>query len=159
VRQMIREANASDYEVMDEVFRASAKAFCSRSYDSQVIESWAGEPSPDRLLRNKESGDELYVFTIDGSVVCFGSINLEDHKLVSLFVSPEQSGKGIGQSMLEFLVARVKSSGTPALKVDSSLNAVSFHRRHGFTEISRSMYRTQNGVDMASVQMERKLCL
>lgn len=55
------------------------------------------------FFKSKESGDELYVFTIDGSVVCFGSINLEHHKLVSLFVSPEQSGKGIGQCMLEFL--------------------------------------------------------
>lgn len=156
---MIRDANTSDYDAMDGVFRASAKAFCSRSYDSQVIESWAGEPSPGRFLKSKESGDEQYVFTIDGNVVCFGSINPERHKLVSLFVSPEQSGKGIGQSMLDFLVTRAKSWGIPILKVDSSLNAVSFYKRHGFTETSRSMYRTQNGVDMESVQMKRKLCL
>lgn len=159
MQQMIREANASDYDFMDGVFRASAKAFCSRSYDSQVIASWSGEPWPGRFLKNKESGDEQYVFTIDGSVVCFGSINLEHHKLVSLFVSPEQSGKGIGQSMLEFLFTRAESSGIPVLKIDSSLNAVSFYKRHGFTETFRSIYRTQNGVEMESVQMERKLCL
>ncbi len=156
---MIREANSSDYYVMDGVFRDSAKAFCSRSYDSQVIANWSGEPWPSRFLKSKESGDEQYVFTHEGSVVCFGSINLERRKLVALFVSPEQSGKGIGQSMLEFLVARAESSGISILKVDSSLNAVSFYERHGFTEISRSMHRTQNGVAMESVQMERKLCL
>ncbi|WP_373568204.1 GNAT family N-acetyltransferase [Marinimicrobium sp. ABcell2] len=155
---MIREANASDYDAMDNVFRVSAKAFCSRSYACQVIASWAGEPWPDRFLKSKESGDEQYVFTLEGKVVCFGSVNLGSHKLVSLFVSPEHSGKSIGQSMLEFLVARAESSGIPALKLDSSLNAVSFYERHGFTEIGRSMYRTKNGVEMESVQMEQKLC-
>lgn len=156
---MIRKADTADYAVMDTIFRAAAKAFCSRSYDSQVISSWAGEPSPGRFLKGKDSGDEQYVFSLDGSVVCFGSINLEHHKLVSLFVAPEQSGKGIGQSMLEFLVARAESAGVAVLKVDSSLNAVSFYQRHGFTEISRSLYRTQNGVEMESVQMERNLNL
>lgn len=156
---MIREADISDYDAMDRVFRASATALCSRSYSSQVIESWAGEPLPGRFVKNKESGDEQYVFTVAGNVAGFGSINLEHHKLVSLFVSPEQSGKGIGQSMLEFLVARAESSGIPVLKIDSSLNAVNFYKRHGFAETGRSMYRTQNGVEMESVQMERRLCL
>lgn len=156
---MIREAHASDYEIMDGIFRVSVKVFCARSYDSQVIASWSGEPWPGRFLKNKENGDEQYVFTIDDSVVCFGSINLERHKLVSLFVSPDQSGGGIGQSMLEFLVTRAKESGIRVLKVDSSLNAVSFYERHGFREICRSRYLTQNGVEMESVQMERKLCL
>jgi|SRR5690554_2754370 len=156
---MIREANISDHIAMDEVFRASAKAFCSRSYENRVIESWAGEPWPNRFLKNKESGDEQYVFTIDGNVVCFGSINLERHTLVSLFVSPEQSGKGIGQRMLEFLLERAASSGIPVVKIDSSLNAASFYKRHGFIEMGQSIYRTQNGVEIGSVQMERKLCL
>ncbi len=156
---MIRKANISDYTAMDEVFRASANAFCTRSYNSQVIESWAGTPWPERFHENNKNGDDQYVFTINGKVVCFGSINLERHTLVSLFVSPEQSGKGIGKSMLEFLVARAISSDILVLKIDSSLNAVSFYKRHGFIETGRSNYRTRNGVDIESVQMERKLSL
>lgn len=154
---MIREANPSDYVAMDALFRRSAKAFCSRSYGSQVIEDWAGAPWPDRFRKSKESGDEQYVIIIDGDVVCFGSINLERHTLVSLFVSPRHSGKGIGERMVKFLLERAASSGIEVLKIDSSLNAVNFYVRHGFMEISRSMYRTKNGVEMESVQMERKL--
>ena len=156
---MIREASISDYIAMDKVFRASARTFCSRSYNNQVIESWTGTPSPDRFHKNNESGDEQYVFTIADKVVCFGSINLKRHTLVSLFVSPEQSGKGIGQSMLEFLVARAVSSEIPVLKIDSSLNAANFYKRHGFIETGQSIYKTQNGVSIESVQMERKLFL
>ena len=156
---MIREANSSDYIVMDKIFRVSAKEFCSRSYNKQIIESWAGTSWPDRFCKNSESGDEQYVFTISGKVVCFGSINLEQQTLVSLFVYPEQSGKGIGQSMLEFLVSRVISMNISVLKIDSSLNAVNFYQRHGFVEVGRSIYKTKNGVDMESVQMERNLCV
>ncbi len=157
MRQMIREANPSDYVTMDALFRSSARAFCSRSYGRQVIENWAGKPWPDRFRKSKESGDEQYVLTMDGNVVCFGSINLESHTLVSLFVSPHHSGKGVGECMIKFLLERAASSGIGVLKVDSSLNAVNFYVRHGFMEVSRSMYCTKNGVEMESVQMERKL--
>lgn len=154
---MIREANPSDYDAMDALFRSSARAFCSRSYSSQVIENWAGQPWPDRFRKSKDSGDQQYVLVGDGNVVCFGSINLERHTLVSLFVSPQHSGKGIGERMIKFLLERAASSGIEWIKLDSSLNAVNFYVRHGFREIGRSMYRTTNGVEMESVQMEREL--
>ncbi len=156
---MIREAKISDYIAMDNVFRVSAKKFCSRSYSSQVIESWAGSPWPERFHKNKEGGDDQYVYVVHGEIVCFGSLNLEKHTLVSLFVSPEQSGKSIGQIMLDFLVSKAVSSEISVLKIDSSLNAANFYKRHGFIETGQSTYRTQNGVNIESVQMERETFL
>ena len=41
---MIRAAERSDYEAMDSVFRASAKALCVRNYDRKTFEEWAGDP-------------------------------------------------------------------------------------------------------------------
>ncbi|HEY1180706.1 MAG TPA: GNAT family N-acetyltransferase, partial [Rhodocyclaceae bacterium] len=84
-------------------------------------------------------------------------INLASGKLVALFVHPEFSGQQVGQLMLECLLDRAASAGCDVLKLDSSLNAANFYRRHGFTEVGRSKYRTQGGVHVDSIQMERVL--
>lgn len=154
---MIRKANQSDYNAMDSVFRASAKKMCASSYDSEVIDAWACESWPARFVKGANDGDQQYVLLVDHVVVCFGSINLERKLIVSLFVSPEFVGQGLGQRMLNFLFDVAKRKGLKVLYLDSSLNAVNFYSRNGFKEKGRSTYRTQNGVLMDSVQMECNL--
>ncbi|MDP5188907.1 GNAT family N-acetyltransferase [Rheinheimera baltica] len=154
---MIREAKPSDYESMDSVFRASAKKLCTASYDKEVIEAWAGKSWPERFVKGAKEGNNQYVLLKDDVVVCFGSINLEKKLLVSLFVSPEFVGQGVGQIMIEFLLDMAKSKGVEVLHLDSSLNAVNFYSRNGFKEKARCKYKTQNGVLMESVQMECSL--
>ena len=154
---MIRIAKPTDYAEMDSVFRASAKAFCSQSYDAATIKEWAGQAWPDRFKLGKEKGDEQYVFTKDGRIICFGCINLASEKLVSLFVESEFSGQNVGEMMLEYLIARTATAGVKVLKLDSSINAVNFYKRHGFSEVGYSKYKTQSGLQMDSVQMELTL--
>ena len=154
---MIREAKPSDYEAMDAVFRASAKAFCSGSYDPSIIDDWTSKPWPDRFRIGSQNGDEQYVHTAGETITCFSCINLQRQTLLSLFVLPEHSGQGIGQKMVAHVVQRAASSGLHVLKLDSSLNAANFYIRQGFTEVGRSKYLTQSGVYMDSVQMVRAL--
>ena len=154
---MIRTATPADYAEMDAVFRASASAFCSKSYDAQTIEEWAGRAWPDRFKLGKDKGDEQYVLIMEGRIVCFGCINPSSEKLVSLFVHPGFSGQDIGKMMLEHLIGRTAAAGINVLKLDSSINAVNFYKRHGFAEVGRSKYKTQSGVLIASVQMELTL--
>jgi GNAT superfamily N-acetyltransferase len=154
---MIRIAHPTDYAVMDSVFRTSAKDFCSRSYNAAILKEWAGQAWPDRFTLGKEAGDEQYVFTRDGRIIGFGCINLSSEKLVSLFVHPAFSGQGVGQMMLEYVIGRSKTAGIKVLKLDSSVNAVNFYKRHGFSEVGRSKYKTQSGLLMDSVQMELAL--
>lgn len=154
---MIRIADPTDYAEMDSVFRASARAFCSRSYDAALIEEWAGQAWPDRFKIGKEKGDEQYVYTKDVRIVCFCCVNPLTEKLVSLFVLPEYSGKSIGQQMLEYVIDLMTKAGTRVIKLDSSTNAVSFYKRHGFSEVGHSKYKTLSGLQMDSVQMELKL--
>ena len=154
---MIRIAKPTDYAEMDSVFRASAQAFCSQSYDAATITEWADQAWPDRFKLGKEKGDEQYVFTKDGRIICFGCINLSSEKLVSLFVHPEFSGQNVGEMMLEYVIARTATAGVKVLKLDSSINAVNFYKRHGFSEVGFSKYKTQSGLQMDSVQMELTL--
>lgn len=155
---MIRKAKKADYNAMDSVFRAAAKQLCIASYDMEIIDAWAGKCWPERFVKSANDGNHQYVLLIDDVVVCFGSINLEKQLLVSLFVSPDYAGQGLGQRMIEFLISLAKHSGVELLQIDSSLNAVSFYSRNGFREKGRSKFKTLNGVFMESVQMECALC-
>lgn len=91
-------------------------------------------------------------------MICFGSLNIEKQLLVSLFVSPEYAGKGVGQEMIEYLFEKARTIGIKVILVDSSLNAVDFYSRNGFIEQSKGEFTTQSGVVMSSVQMECTLC-
>ena len=151
---MIRVADKSDYTEMDAVFRSSAEALCIRDYDSKVVLDWVGEARPERFILSANAGCTQYVKILKGEISCFGELNIEKQLLLSLFVSPDHAGKGIGQEMIEFLFTKASAAGIKVLKVDSSLNAANFYLRNGFVERSKSDFTTQNGVVLESIKME-----
>ncbi|WP_019028277.1 GNAT family N-acetyltransferase [Colwellia piezophila] len=151
---MIRIAEQSDYIDMDSVFRASAKALCVRDYDLKTILAWVGEARPERFIRSVNDGCTLYVKVLEDKIACFGELNIERQLLLSLFVSPDYAGQGIGKEMIEFLFTKARDAGIKVLKVDSSLNAANFYLRNGFVEQSKSDFTTQNGVVLKSIKME-----
>ncbi len=155
---MIRAAIKEDYTEMDIVFRASAQQLCVEAYGSDIVNAWVGQPYPERFVLGKESGDEQYVLLLEGKVVCFGAINIEKQLLESLFVTPSNVGSGLGSELLEFLIERATKAGVSILRLDSSLNAVNFYARNGFTEQRKSEFLTKSGVVLKSVIMERALC-
>ncbi|PKI16031.1 GNAT family N-acetyltransferase [Colwellia sp. 12G3] len=151
---MIRVAHKSDYTDMDSVFRSSAEALCIRDYDSKTVLDWVGEANPERFVQSANNGCVQYVKVLENRVVCFGELNIEKQLLLSLFVSPDCVGKGIGQKMIEFLFIKANKAGIKILKVDSSLNAANFYLRNGFVEQSKSNFTTRNGVVLESIKME-----
>jgi phosphinothricin acetyltransferase len=59
---------------------------------------------------------------------------------ITYFIRPEQTRKGIGSLMLEYLTGEAKKKGISSILASiSSLNeeSVRFHRKHGFVECGR----------------------
>jgi L-amino acid N-acyltransferase YncA len=59
---------------------------------------------------------------------------------ITYFMRPEQTGKGVGSLMLEYLVEEAKKKGISSILASiSSLNETSlrFHQKHGFGECDR----------------------
>ncbi len=154
---MIRVADKSDYVDMDSVFRSSAQSLCIRDYDSKLVLSWVGEARPERFELSSKDGCTQYVKILNGIIACFGELNIKKQLLLSLFVSPDYAGQGIGQEMIEFLFVKARAAGIKVLKVDSSLNAANFYLRNGFVEISKCDFTTQSGVVLESIKMESEL--
>jgi len=59
---------------------------------------------------------------------------------ITYFMRPEQTGKGIGSLMLEYLIEEAKKKGISSILASiSSLNerSLRFHQKHGFVECGR----------------------
>jgi predicted N-acetyltransferase YhbS len=150
---VIRAATPEDYPVMDEVFRASANALCAQAYAADVLTMWAGQRWPERFALGVQNGDELYVLQQGGSVVGFGALNRAKQLLEALFVHPTVAGRGLGQALYDFLLAKAVTYGMQTLHVVSSLNAAQFYAKNGFVETSREDFHSRTGAVLKSVHM------
>ncbi|QDP02423.1 GNAT family N-acetyltransferase [Thalassotalea sp. PS06] len=153
LKVMIREAKPDDYPEMDELFRLSATRLCRNAYTEEQLEGWAGCPRPERFMENQSNGYQQYVLAREKQIIAFGILDIANSKLMALFVHPDFSGQKVGEKMMHFLLQQAKDKNLDVLALDSSLNAVNFYKRHGFSEIGRSVFTTQNGTTLESVQM------
>ncbi|WP_394176544.1 GNAT family N-acetyltransferase [Thalassotalea litorea] len=157
LKAMIRQAKPDDYPEMDELFRLSATRLCCNAYTEEQLEGWAGCPRPERFMENQSKGYQQYFLTLENQIIAFGILDIANSKLMALFVHPDFSGRKVGENMTQFLLQQAKDKNLNVLALDSSLNAVKFYKRHGFSETGRSVFTTQNGTSLAPVQMTKNL--
>ncbi|WP_367379994.1 acetyltransferase [Brucella pseudogrignonensis] len=123
----IRKSNPADAPALTAIWRASVLAthdFLSRE-DFAEIEKLVGE----QYLPNVE----VDVIEDDGKPV--GFMGMTDNNIDSLFISPDQRGKGIGKHM----IAHAKKRGTLTVDVnEQNTQGVGFYRHVGFVETGRS---------------------
>lgn len=125
----IRLSSATDAPALTEIWRASVRAthdFLSPE-DFREIETLVSE----HYLPNAE----VWVIEDDGKPV--GFMGLTDNQIDSLFIAPDQRGKGIGKR----LIAHAQSLNGGTLTVDvneQNVQAVGFYRHMGFIETGRS---------------------
>ncbi|MBJ6132451.1 acetyltransferase [Ochrobactrum sp. Q0168] len=125
----IRKSIPTDAPALTEIWRASVRAthdFLS-SDDFREIEKLVGE----QYLPNVE----VDVIEDDGKPV--GFMGMTGNNIDSLFIAPDQRGKGIGKR----LIAHAQSLNGNTLTVDvneQNTQGVGFYRHLGFVETGRS---------------------
>ncbi|URQ74609.1 MAG: acetyltransferase [Candidatus Ochrobactrum gambitense] len=123
----IRKSIPADAPALTEIWRASVLAthdFLSPD-DFKELEKLVGE----QYLPNVE----VDVIENDGKPV--GFMGMTDNNIDSLFISPDQRGKGIGKHM----IAHAKQRGALTVDVnEQNTQGVGFYRHLGFVETGRS---------------------
>lgn len=80
---------------------------------------------------------------------------------ISYFISPEYTGKGIGSTMMEYLLSGAREKGLHCILANiSSLNegSIRFHSQHGFSECGRFREAgKKNGKFFDTVWMQKLL--
>jgi diamine N-acetyltransferase len=117
--------------------------------------------SPAALKKQmQEDGHIFLIIEDDENPVGFASYSLIDegiYKLHKIYVSPNQQGKGLGKTIVDFIVNEIKPLNATALQLNVNRfnKAKTFYERLGFTVIKEENINIGNNYFMNDYVMER----
>lgn len=126
---------------------------CSSHYPAEVIAPWSASPPPAQYARLLEQGGCVVAEDGEGALLGFGVFDRNANEVDALFVDPDRGGRGIGQALMQRLLAM--ADRTRDVVLSASLNAVPFYQRQGFSSVREELYPHPSGVALASVTMRR----
>ncbi len=145
-------------------------------YDHAIVHTdaiWLDEPIgvdgfAAGIARHQTAGDPVLVAVAHGQVVGYASYGqfrtLAGYAATvehSVFVAPGHEGHGIGQHLLDALLARARADGRRVMvaAIDAgNAGSIRFHERNGFTEVGRLPgVGTKHGRPVDLVLMQRNV--
>ncbi|AWH53010.1 GNAT family N-acetyltransferase [Stenotrophomonas sp. ESTM1D_MKCIP4_1] len=126
---------------------------CSSHYPPDVIAPWSASPPPAQYARLLAQGGCVVAEDAAGGLLGFGVFDAAGNEIDALFVDPDKGGQGIGQALMQCLLAMADPARDVVLS--ASLNAVPFYQRQGFVPGAAEAYPHPSGVALASVRMHR----
>jgi nucleoside 2-deoxyribosyltransferase/L-amino acid N-acyltransferase YncA len=151
----IRPYTADDLDALLGVFQSAVHETAARDYDAAQRAAWA-PAAPDRsawaarLQRNRP-----FVALWRGQVAGFADLQ-PDGLIDQFFVAGTHGGLGIGQALMEHLLALAARRGLAELRADVSLTAEGFFARNGFVVLERRT-PVRAGVALRNAAM-RRIC-
>ena len=160
-RLTIRPAAEGDAQTILAVHRAAVLQTAASAYGPDILDAWAAGSDPDsvrKMGRIIASQAELALVVEEAEVVVgFGSIVPALEELRAIYVHPHHGRRGIGARILEALQQLARGHQMQVLRMDASLNAEGFYRRHGFVAIGHGEHALRNNARMACIKMEKTL--
>jgi len=149
----IRKATINDLRELDSIYRRSIVELCAQDYDAEVIRVWKNSVPLEARIPSIEQGI-LWVAILGGSVA--GYMVSVPGEIVALFVSPDCAGKGVGRKLAELALEIASNTESGEIVLESTLTALPFYQKLGFTEISRGFFsHGQPDIKIAVVNMAR----
>lgn len=126
----LRTAQPNDLGMMHTIRRAAILGV-QVDLEPSVRERWANRRGPDSFVE-RVLGGEVLIATLAGEDVGWGSS--EGDHISALYVSPSYGRRGVGRRLLAELEAAVAQRGHVIVRLESSLNAVSFYAGLGYKQ-------------------------
>ena len=153
---MIRRAKQEDKEFIWQVHTEAIKKLCKSHYTQKQIQAWIHFLNPESY-RDVIETREFFVVENDKIVIGFGQLNSETGEVEAVYIKPKNVGLGLGKSMMQTLEDVAREKGLKSLHLCSSLNAVPFYEKAGYTFQHESEHRLADGMKLACVYMEKHL--
>ena len=131
---VIRAAVEADVPAMAELCLASIRETNAKDYPPDVIERIATHFTAAEVLR-RMAGRRVFIALDD--TLLLGTISLGPDKVHSVFVRADAQRRGVGRRMMAFIEDIARTEGRRALALSSSLTAVRFYERLGYTVAGR----------------------
>lgn len=140
----LRPAQKGDGEALFEVTRRSVAALARHHYTQEQIAGWMGDRTPDYYETLIAQG-QVVVAEFKGTIM--GFVDSEPGEVTRLFLLPGVAGSGLGRKLLDIGIANARKGHTGPIKVESTINAEGFYRRHGFRTVKRGYFSHGLGGD------------
>jgi len=140
----LRAARKGDGEALFEVTRRSVEALARNHYSPEQIARWMGDRTS-AYYEDLIAQGQVVVAEFKGTVM--GFVDSEPGEVTRLFLLPGVAGSGLGRKLLDVGIANARKGHTGPIKVESTINAESFYRRHGFRTVGRSYFSHGLGGD------------
>jgi GNAT superfamily N-acetyltransferase len=155
----IRAAVATDVDGIMAVQSSAVLRICSSVYKPDEIAAWtAGCNDPERYLPGILEG-RFSVALIEGSVVGFYDLDVGRAELRGLFVEAGLGRRGIGRALLKHAELSAVRQGVQRLRLDSTVNAITFYEAHGFVLDEMGMFELRSGLRLPCGIMHKDLDL
>lgn len=153
---IIRYATDDDCHAIYTLHVDSIKFYCSPFYSENAITAWVKLKSPDEYKCNQL--DKIVVVAEkEAQILGFGQLDLNKKCVTSLYMRPTMTGKGIGKLILEKIEHIAQNNGINELKLNSTLNAVTFYHHMGYGEDIKTIFTLSSGVNLDCVEMRKSL--
>ena len=145
----IRAAHADDAEDISRLIVRTLRETSARDYSPDVIERVERSFDP-ACVRELIAKQDVFVATSGQRIG--GTASLDGSSVRTVFVTPEDQGKGVGRQLMYEVERVAREAGVGILKVPSSVTAEQFYFALGFKPI-RDVYHGNE----RTILMERVL--
>jgi GNAT superfamily N-acetyltransferase len=126
----LRTAQPNDLDTMHSIRRAAILGV-QADLKPTVREAWANRRGPDSFVE-RVAGGEVVIASLAGEDVGWGSC--EGDHISALYVCPAYGRRGVGRTLLAQLETTVAQRGHDIVRLESTLNAVSFYAGLGYAQ-------------------------
>lgn len=127
-----REATGADLDRILEIHRSAVLQLGRNFYTENQVRAWAAEAIEDNYSIQGRSNSTV-VAVHEDEVIAVGQLNTDEPEIAKLFVSPDDSRRGVGSRLLGRLETEAREHSIDRLFLDSSLNATDFYHLNGYT--------------------------
>lgn len=153
----VRPAIAADIDEFKHVIIESVLEFCKHFYTPRQIISLLSQ-YPNRNLYEKWIQERvLVVAEHDGKIIGFAQYFPPNNSIEALHVLPNFGKQGIGKKLIQSIEEIARNQGASQITLGSSLNAVGFYEKCGYTRIKTTRFKCNDGIELDVVCYEKEL--
>lgn len=131
----------------------------SEHYPEHKLDRWSPplhEDSVEDFLFNPDNEIRV-VAEMDGEIVGFGCLVVEENELRACYVSPKCERRGVGQALVAHIEKSAREAGLSYLQVTSSLNAEAFYEAQGYSLLNHGVHMLRGNEELPCAYMRKDL--
>ena len=133
---IIRRLREQDAQAVSELIVTTIRISNVGDYPAELMEELVKTETPEHVLQ-RASWTHFYVAEEDGVIIGCGAIGPywgkeDESSLFSIFVHPDQQGKGIGRAIVETLERDGFALQARRIEIPASITGLPFYRKLGY---------------------------